>query len=146
MIRRIHGFCRISRPEIPVMPKRFLLPTVSRRQFSLGLSVLVLLLAAAYLVYYPNCCGTRSGPAQEAVQAFRNACMKAARHANGGGDLVMDDATEAKIGAYCGCVSDAIESNVPAREIEKLGLGKASDTTQKLLNHIIDGCKPKLDD
>jgi hypothetical protein len=80
------------------------------------------------------------------VQEFRNTCMKAARHANGGGDLVMDDATEAKIGAYCGCVSDAIESNVPAAEIAKLGQGQASDTTLKLLDRIVDGCKPKLAD
>jgi hypothetical protein len=105
----------------------------------------VLLLGAAYLVTYPACCAPPPGPAQEAIQEFRNACMKAARHANGGGELVMDDETEARLGAYCGCVSDAIEGNVPATEIAKIGQGQASDTTLKLLDRIVAGCQPKLE-
>jgi len=123
------------------MPSRFRIPTVSRRHFSLGLSVLVLVLAAGYLVYRPT------GPATittDAAQAFRNTCMRTARQANGGGDLVMDEATETKIGAYCGCVSDAIEGNVAPGEIAKLAQGTASDTTLQLLDRIVSGCKPQL--
>jgi len=124
------------------MASRFRLPQVSRRHFSLILSILVLALAAAYLM------DRAQGPAainSEAVQAFRNTCMKAARHANGGGDLVMDEATEAKIGAYCGCMSDAVAGNVPPKEIERIAQGTASATTMQLLTRIVDGCKPKLD-
>lgn len=137
----------IARPqpsaEFP-MPQRFRLPRVSRRQFSLTLSVLVLVIAAGYLVYEPT--GRVPQPvAASAIQAFRNTCMKTARHANGGGDLVMDDATEAKIGAYCGCISDAVAGNVPPAEIAKIGQGQAGDTTLQLLDRIVDGCKPQLE-
>ena len=84
----------------------FRLPTLSRRGFSLLLSVAVLVLAAYYLLYLRE-------PQKfdaAAVQEFRNTCMKSARHANGGGDQVMDEATEAKIGAYCTCISDSIHA------------------------------------
>jgi len=123
------------------MASRFTLPKVSRRHFSLILSVLVLALAAAYLMQ-------RAQPPQiggEALQAFRNTCMKAARHANGGGDLVMDEATEAKIGAYCGCMSDAVAGNVPPKELDRIAQGTASATTMQLLTRIVDGCKPQLE-
>ena len=108
------------------MAQRFRIPTISRRHASLGLAVLVLLAGAAYLLTYPNCCAPKPEPVTvpmpAALQDFRNGCMKSARHANGGGDLVMDDATEAKIGAYCGCVADALVGNVAPAEIAKIGL------------------------
>jgi len=122
------------------MPKRFPLPTVTRRQVSMGLSILVLVLAAAYLVQYRMA----SDPKTVAMQEFRNGCMKAARRANGGSDLVMDEATEAKLGAYCGCIADAIEGNVAPDEIAKIAAEQESGATRQLLAHIISGCKPRL--
>ncbi len=130
------------------MSWRFELPPASRRQLSLALSVLVLLLGAGYAYYrvMPVCCAPPiPGIAGEAVQQFRNTCVKAARHANGGGDLVMDDATEEKIGAYCGCISDAVASNVPTPEIARIAQGQTSAATLSLLDRIVDGCKPKLE-
>ena len=124
------------------MPSRFKLPTVSRRQISTALVILVLVLAVVYLTQFRI---TPGSPPTEAMQAFRSTCTKAARHANGGGDLVMDDATEEKIGAYCGCVADAVESNAAPGEIAKIAQGKVSDTTMQLLSHIVEGCKPKLE-
>jgi hypothetical protein len=125
------------------MPKRFNLPTASRRQVSTAMVVLVLVLAVAYVAITMN----QTPPAHSwtvALQSFRNDCMKAARHANGGGDLVMDDATEAKIGAYCGCMAEAIQSNVEPSEIEMIGRGQPSDKTVQLLSRIAEGCKPQL--
>ncbi len=126
------------------MPSRFRLPRVSRRRFSLSLSILVLVIAAGYLVYWPSCCAPQPVEASALAQ-FRDTCVKAARHANGGGDLVMDDATEEKIGAYCGCVSDAVAANVPTPEIARIAQGQTSDATLSLLDRIVDGCKPKLE-
>lgn len=125
------------------MPKRFALPTVTRRQTSTALVVLVLVLAVVYLTQFRI--AAPPPPWAATMQSFRNDCMKAARHANGGGDLVMDDATEAKIGAYCGCMAEAIQGNVQPAEIEKIGRGQASDTTVQLLSRIAEGCKPKLE-
>jgi len=125
------------------MPSRFKLPTVSRRQISTASVVLVLVLAVVYLTEFRI---VPASPSSDAMQAFRNTCVKSARHANGGGDLVMDDATEEKIGAYCGCVGDAVAGNVPPAEIEKIAQGTASDTTMQLLTRIVEGCKPKLDE
>src|SRR4051812_23685235 len=125
------------------MPKRFSLPTPSRRQTSTGLVVLVLVLAVVYLTQFRIAAPPSSWAG--ALQAFRNDCTKAARHANGGGDLVMDDATEEKIGAYCGCMAEAMKSNVEPAEIEKIGRGQASDTTVQLLSRIAEGCKPQLE-
>jgi hypothetical protein len=123
------------------MPKRFTLPTASRRQVSTAMIILVLVLAVVYMTQFrinaPD--GT-----QEAVQAFRNTCVKAARHANGGGDLVMDDETEAKIAAYCGCMVEAVQSNVPPEEITRIARGQTSETTLALLGRIVDGCKAKM--
>jgi hypothetical protein len=123
------------------MPSRFKLPTASRRQISTALVILVLVLAVVYLTQFRI---TAVSPAAEAMQSFRNTCVKSARHANGGGDLVMDDATEEKIGAYCGCVADAVAGNVAPEEITRIAQGTASDTTMQLLTRIIEGCKPQL--
>jgi hypothetical protein len=124
------------------MPKRFTLPTASRRQVSTALVIVVLVLAVVYVTQFrinaPD--GT-----QESVQAFRNTCVKAARHANGGGDLVMDDDTEAKIGAYCSCMVEAVQSNVPQEEIARIAKGETSETTLALLGRIVDGCKAKME-
>jgi hypothetical protein len=118
---------------IGLMPKRFSLPTASR--------LLVLVLAVVYLTEFRI-----NAPAEtDAVQGFRNTCMKAARHANGGGDLVMDDATEAKIGAYCSCMVDAVQSNVPPEEIAKIARGRTSEKTLALLDRIVDGCKAQME-
>jgi len=124
------------------MPKRFALPTPSRRQTSTAMIVLVLVLAVVYLTQFRIAAPT---PWAQALQSFRNDCVKAARHANGGGDLVMDDATEEKIGAYCGCVADAMQSNVEPAEIEKIGRGQPSDKTVQLMSRIVEGCKPQLE-
>lgn len=125
------------------MPKRFVLPTVTRRQTSTALVVLVLVLAVVYLTQFRI--SAPPSPWAQALQSFRNDCMKAARHANGGGDLVMDDATEEKIGAYCGCVAEAMQGNVQPAEIEKIGRGQASDKTVQLMSRIVEGCKPQLE-
>ena len=124
------------------MPSRFKLPTASRRQISTALVVLVLVLAVIYLTQFRI---TTVSPAAEAMQTFRNTCVISARHANGGGDLVMDDATEEKIGAYCGCVADAVAGNVAPAEITRIAQGTASDKTMQLLTRIIEGCKPRLE-
>jgi ApbE superfamily uncharacterized protein (UPF0280 family) len=108
-------------------------------------SVLVLILGAGYAYYrvMPPCCAP-PGIAAEAVQQFRNTCVKEARHANGGGDLAMDDETEAKIGAYCGCVSDGLEAKVPPIEIAKIADNAVSDDTLKRLDAIVADCRAKL--
>jgi hypothetical protein len=105
--------------------------------------VLVLVLAVVYLTEFRINAPAEGTP--EAVQGFRNACMKAARHANGGGDLVMDDATEAKIGAYCNCMVDAVQSNLPPEEIAKIAKGETSEKTLTLLDRIVDGCKAQME-
>jgi hypothetical protein len=124
------------------MPKRFTLPTASRRQVSTAMVILVLVLAVVYVTQFRM---NAPGSTEEAVQAFRNTCVKAARHANGGGDLVMDDDTEAKIGAYCSCMVDAVQSNVPPEEITRIAQGQTSEQTLALLGRIVDGCKAKME-
>ncbi len=126
---------------------RFDLPPASRRQFSLALSVLVLIIGAGYAYFrvMPVCCAPPTPSiAAEAVRQFRNTCVKEARHANGGGDLVMDDATEAKIGGYCGCVADGLVAKVSPLEIAKIPDGTVSDNTLKLLDAIVADCRTKL--
>ena len=125
------------------MPKRFTLPTASRRQVSTAMVILVLVLAVVYMTQFRI--NAPAGSTQEAVQAFRNTCMKAARHANGGGDLVMDDATEAKIGRYCSCMVAAVEGNVPPEEIARIAQGQTSEQTLTLLGRIVDGCKTQME-
>ena len=123
------------------------LPPASRRQFSLALSVLVLLAGAGYAYYrvMPNCCAPpASGIAVEDIQRFKNICVKDARHANGGGDLVMDDETEAKIGGYCGCVADSLVAKASPLEIAKIADGTVGDDTLKLLDAIVADCRAKL--
>ncbi len=126
-----------------IMPKRFTLPTASRRQISTAMVILVMVLAVVYLSQFRI--NAPASPWAAALQSFRNDCAKAARHANGGGDLVMDDATEEKIGAYCGCMAEAIKSNVQPAEIEMIGRGQPSDKTVQLLSRIAEGCKPQLE-
>jgi hypothetical protein len=126
------------------MASRFPPPRVSRRQASLMLAIAVLVIAAAYLVYRPAW-RTTTGDGPAVMQDFRNTCMKAARQANGGGDLVMDEGTEAKIGAYCGCLAEAIEGNVDPADLTAMEQGKAKESTLHLLDRIIAGCKPQLE-
>jgi hypothetical protein len=128
----------------PRVPPRFALPRVTRRGTSFALVALVLTLGIAYTIYYPACCAKQRVEAA-ALQDFRNTCVQAARHANGGGDLVMDDATEEKIGAYCGCMADAVGGNLAPPEIARIAQGAASDKTMQLLTRIVEGCKAKLE-
>jgi len=105
--------------------------------------VLVMVLAVVYLTQFrinAPADGTR-----EAVSAFRTTCIKAARHANGGGDLVMDDDTEEKIDRYCGCMVNAVQSNVPPEEITRIAQGQTSEKTLALLGRIVDGCKAQME-
>ena len=120
------------------------MPPASRRQFSLALSVLVLILGAGYAYYRVMPAPHSPSIAAEAVQQFRNTCVKEARHANGGGDLVMDDATEARIGAYCGCVADGLVAKVPPAEMAKIADSDVSDDMLKLLDAIVANCQDKL--
>jgi hypothetical protein len=105
--------------------------------------VLVLIVGAGY-AYYSTLPPPRPGIAAEAVQQFRNTCVKEARHANGGGDLVMDDATEARIGAYCGCVSDGLVAKVTPEQMAKIADSEVSDDLLKLLDAIVANCQAKL--
>jgi hypothetical protein len=123
------------------MPSRFKLPAASRRQVSTAMVILVMVLAVVYLTQF-RINGT--APEAAALQSFRNDCVKAARYANGGGDLVMDDETEEKIGAYCGCVAGAVGSNIAPDEIARIAKGTTSDATMQLLTRIVEGCKPQL--
>src|ERR1700742_3186522 len=87
---------------------------VTRRQSSLALAVLVVIAGGLYAYYrapYVCCAPQPMDPHAIALQDFRNGCMKAARHANGGGDLVMDEATEEKLGAYWGWIADGMDAN-----------------------------------
>ena len=104
--------------------------------------ILVLVLAVVYVALFRM---NAPDGTQEAVQAFHNTCVKAARHANGGGDLVMDDETEAKIGAYCDCMVEAVQINVPPEEITRIAKGETSEKTLALLGRIVDGCKAKME-
>ncbi len=118
---------------------------MSRRHFSLLLAVAVLILGGFY-TYDRAVQRQRALPgiAADALQQFRNTCVKEARHANGGGDLVMDDATEAKIGGYCGCVADGLVAKVAPMEIARIADGKMSDDTLRRLDVIVADCRAKL--
>ena len=122
------------------MAKGFQLPKVSLRQASLALSALVLAIGAAWLFRSPAPPPALT-PDEVAIQDFRNICVKEARHANGGGDLVMDNQTEAMIGGYCGCVADGMAAKVSPLEIAKLSTGEQSDDTLKLLDAVVADCK-----
>ncbi|WP_459856595.1 hypothetical protein [Dongia sp. agr-C8] len=110
----------------------------------MALAALVLILGFAYAIYYPSCCAKPEEA--EAMQAFRTTCMQSARRANGGnGDLVMDDATEAKIGAYCHCMAEAVRRNLSEAEVARIAKGQTSDTTLALLGRIVDGCRAQME-
>jgi hypothetical protein len=129
------------------LPRRFQFPEGTRRRFSLSLSVLVLLLGAGYAYYrvMPVCCAPPIPTiAPEAIQQFRNTCVKQARHANGGGDLVMDDETETKIGAYCGCIADSLAAKISPTEIAGIADGTANRETLQRLDAIVGDCRSKL--
>jgi hypothetical protein len=126
------------------LARRFRFPEGSRRHFSLALSVLVLILGAGYAYYRVTPGPQMPGIAAEAVRQFRGTCVREARHANGGGDLAMDDETEAKIGAYCGCVADGLVAKVPPTEIAKIADSEVSDDMLKLLGAIVADCRSRL--
>ena len=104
----------------------------------------MVLLAGAGYAYYRTTPPARPSIAAEAVQQFRNTCVKEARHANGGGDLVMDDATEARIGAYCGCVADGLVAKVPPEQMAQIADSEVSDDMAQLLDAIVADCQSKL--
>mgnify|MGYP001550889320 CR=1 FL=1 len=103
----------------------------------------VLLIGTGWLVYsrYTCCTAAPLAPDRAALQDFRNICVRQARHANGGGDLVMDNETEAKIGAYCGCVADGIGAKLRQEDITALANGTPSDQTTQILATVVADCK-----
>lgn len=114
-----------------------------RRILPLLVPLLVLLIGLGWVIYsrYTCCTSSPTMPDSAALQDFRNVCVKAARHANGGGDLVMDDETEAKIGGYCGCVADGIGAKLRAEDIAALANGTQSDQANQILATTVADCK-----
>jgi hypothetical protein len=116
-----------------------------RRVLPLLVPLLVLLIGAGWLVYsrYTCCAPTPLSPDAAALQQFRDICVKEARHANGGGDLSMDDETEAKIGGYCGCVADGIGAKLRSGDIAALADGTQSDEATQILSATVSNCQAK---
>jgi hypothetical protein len=114
-----------------------------RRVLPLIVPLLVLLIGMGWVVYSRYTAPGAPAPDEAALQQFRNICVKQARHANGGGDLVMDDATEAKIGAYCGCVADGIAARLRPEEIANLATGTQSEETTQILSATISDCQAR---
>ena len=118
------------------------------RNLSLSLAVVVLLIGAGWAYWWPVCCARQPMDVKEIQAAgilaeFHTACLKEARKANGGGELVMDPATEDKLTGYCDCVADALPARVSPAELEKLGLGEQSESTTQAIGVIVDECQAK---
>lgn len=116
------------------------------RNFSLSLSILVLLLGAGWAYWWPVWHAAPSRDAKEVETAgilaeFHTTCLKEARKANGGGELAMDAATEEKLVGYCDCVADALPARISPGEVEKLGLGEQSETTDRMIGVIVSDCQ-----
>jgi hypothetical protein len=114
-----------------------------RRVLPLVVPLLVLMIGMGWVIYSRYTGPAAPAPDEAALQQFRNICVREARHANGGGDLVMDDATEAKIGAYCGCVADGIGAKLRPEEIAHLATGTQSAETTQILLATISDCRAK---
>lgn len=117
------------------------------RNFSLSLAVLVLLAGGGWAYWRSTCCAppldTREIQAAGILAEFHTTCLKEARKANGGSDLVMDPATEDKLVGYCDCVADALPARISAKELENLGLGEQDEATTQAIGVIVAECQAK---
>ena len=120
----------------------------SSRRSSLALAVVVLLAGAGWAYWRSICCAPAATVEKEFQAAgilaeFHTTCLKEARKANGGGELVLDAATEDKLVSYCDCVAEALPARISTTELEKLGLGEQSDATTDAIGVVVGECQAK---
>lgn len=116
------------------------------RRLSLSLAVLVLLVGAGWIYWWPICCAPPPLAAKQVETAgilaeFHTTCLREARKANGGGALALDAATEDKLVGYCDCVAAAMTTRISPAELEKLGLGEQAEATNAAIGAVVAECQ-----
>jgi hypothetical protein len=129
-----------SRATPGAIPRHFLL--------ILGVILLAVLIGGGAFVYLRDLGG---GARDSERTGFITTCKQQGRIANGGGALAMDDATEAALDRYCGCVADRLERALDPVEMGKIGDGSATPDSLAKLDRVVAACrvqalKPAQDD
>ncbi len=85
----------------------------------------------------------RHEPASAPLSAFQQTCIEGQRRAVTGETLPLDDESEAKILAYCGCVAEEVAKRLGGEELAALGLGQPGAETSAKLDQVIAFCRDR---
>lgn len=85
----------------------------------------------------------RGEPASAPLSAFQQSCVEGQRRAIAGQALPLDDASETKILAYCGCVAEEVTKRLGGEELAALGLGQPGAATRAKLDQIMAYCRDR---
>lgn|SRR5512147_2363667 len=85
----------------------------------------------------------RQVPPRETLSGFQETCLAGQRTGISGADRPLDDATEARLQAFCGCVEQEVGSRLSQLDIAAVGLQQSGKDVDAKLAAILDLCRAR---
>lgn len=83
----------------------------------------------------------RQVPPSHSLDSFQRACVEGQRRGISGDVRPLDDATEARLLAFCDCVAHEVSGRLSQQEIAAIGLEQSSQALDAKLESIFALCR-----
>ena len=83
----------------------------------------------------------RQVPPSSSLNSFQEACIKGQRKGISGDILPLDDATEARVLAFCDCVAKEVGARLSQHDIAAIGLNQSNPAIDTKIEAILDLCR-----
>jgi len=85
----------------------------------------------------------RQVPPREVVSGFQETCVQGQRRGISGDIRPLDDATEARLLAFCGCVETEVRNRLSDQDIAAIGLQQSSKDVDDKIQTILALCRTR---
>jgi len=83
----------------------------------------------------------RQVPPRDTLSGFQEACLAGQRVGVSGANRPLDDETEARLQAFCGCVEREVGSRLSDQDVAAIGLQQSGKDVNAKLAAILDLCR-----
>jgi hypothetical protein len=85
----------------------------------------------------------RQVPPSNVLNSFQETCLEGQRRAVAGDTRPLDDETEARLLAFCGCVEQEVASRLSQLDIAVIGLEQSTEEVNAKLGAIFNLCRAR---
>lgn len=85
----------------------------------------------------------RQVPPSNVLNSFQETCLEGQRRGISGGTKPLDDETEARLLAFCGCVEQEVGSRLSQLDIAAIGLEQSTKDVNAKLGAIFNLCRAR---